>query len=166
MIEKLIADHPRNEVLTASRKKYEADKRAQSLESKIAGMNEQDKKLVRRGALIFQQVCATCHGTDGKGMAMGGSSMIAPPLAGQLRVNRDQDVLIRILLHGLSGHIDGKNYQDVMPAHGSRDDAWIASVISNIRNDMGKNASFVTPGEVKKIRKETGKRTEIGRAHV
>src|SRR3546814_6774352 len=32
MIEKLIADHPRNEVLTASRKKYEADKRAQRSE--------------------------------------------------------------------------------------------------------------------------------------
>src|SRR3546814_2267911 len=48
MIEKLIADHPRNEVLTASRKKYEADTREQSLESKIAGMNEKDKKLVRK----------------------------------------------------------------------------------------------------------------------
>lgn len=158
MIKTLIADHPHNEVLTASWKKYEADQRAQSLESKIAGMSEADKKLIHRGAVIFQQVCSTCHGTDGKGMSMGGSSMVAPPLAAQPRVNRDEKVLIRILLHGLSGPIDGNNYPDVMPAQGSNDDAWIASVISYIRNDMGNKASVVTPGEVKKIRKETGTR--------
>ena len=85
--------------------------------------------------------------------------MVAPPLAAQPRVNRDEKVLIRILLHGLSGPIDGNNYPDVMPAQGSNDDAWIASVISYIRNDMGNKASVVTPGEVKKIRKETGTRT-------
>src|SRR3546814_910302 len=56
MIEKLIADHPRNEVLPASRKKYETDTRAQTLKSKIDGMNEQHKKPVRRGAQIFHTV--------------------------------------------------------------------------------------------------------------
>jgi mono/diheme cytochrome c family protein len=158
MLAKLIADNTGNKVLTASWKQFETDKRARSLENKIAAMNEADKKLIRKGAVIFQQLCSTCHGVDGRGIASGGNSMIAPPLAAQARVNADKDVLIKILLNGLSGPIDGKNYPDVMPAQGSNNDLWIASVLSYIRNDMDNHAAVITPDEVKKIRGKAGDR--------
>ena len=89
---------------------------------------------------------------------MAGNNMVAPPLAEQQRVNGNQNILIKILLNGLSGPIDGKSYPDVMPAQRDHDDAWIASVISYIRNDMGNKASVVAPDEVKIVRKKNEKR--------
>ncbi len=154
MIKELLAGHPDNEIMTASWKKYEEFKRARTLENSIAGMSDPEKNLIRKGAVIFSQVCSTCHGADGKGTA----SLVAPPLAAQQRVNGDQQVLVKILLDGLSGPIDGKNYPDVMPAQGNNNNEWIASVISYIRNDMGNKAAVVDTNEVKKIRKETSGR--------
>jgi mono/diheme cytochrome c family protein/glucose/arabinose dehydrogenase len=154
MMSELLADHPNNEILTASRKSYEKLKRSVSLESKIAGMSDPQKDLVREGATIFSQLCSTCHGSDGKGTA----SLVAPPLAAQQRVNGNQDVMMKILLNGLSGPIDGKIYPDVMPAMETNSNEWIASVLSYVRNDMGNKASVIDSNEVKKIRKETSGR--------
>ncbi|GAA4310451.1 hypothetical protein GCM10023143_18930 [Compostibacter hankyongensis] len=154
MLQQLLAGNRANKVMNASWKQYEKDTRRRSLESSLAGMPEADKKLVRKGAVTFSQLCASCHGPDGKGLSLGGKSMNAPPLAGQARVNGDPAVLIRILLKGLSGPIDGQTYPDVMPSMETNDDEWIASVLSYIRKDLGNNASVVHPEQVKKIRKE------------
>ncbi len=154
MINDLLANNQNNGILTASWKNNEGFKREVSLESKIAGMSKPEKELLRKGAVIFGQVCSTCHGTDGKGTA----SLVAPPLAAQQRVNGNQDVLVKILLSGLSGPIDGKNYPDVMPGQGNNNNEWIASVLSYIRNDMGNKATVIDSNTVKKIRKETSER--------
>jgi mono/diheme cytochrome c family protein len=154
MIRQLLTDNPDNESLVASWKKHDDMAHSRSLESKIAGMSDPDKALIRRGAAIFSQVCSTCHGPDGKGTA----SMVAPALAGLPRVNADSAVLVKILLNGLTGPIDGRNYPDVMPAQGFNNDVWIASVLSYIRNDLGNKAPAITPGEVKKVRAKTAQR--------
>ena len=101
--------------------------------------------LVLAGANTFKTLCTGCHGPDGKGLALGGSSMVAPPLFGSKRVVGDKDALIRILLHGLSGPVDEKMYPDVMPAMGANTDEWIASVLSYVRYEFGYTGNFPMP---------------------
>lgn len=160
LLEDLLAQNSDNEVMQASWRKYEEDRRARSLDEKIAGMPEDQKQSIRQGSVIYRQVCSTCHGADGKGVTAAGpgGSMIAPALAGSDRVNGDAGALIRILLHGLSGPLDGQQYPDVMPAMGENDDQWIASVISYIRNDMENSAPVVRVEEVERVRRATADR--------
>lgn len=148
MTQALLEENQSDELFAASWKSYLRMKRIESFGPKLAGMSGEDRRLFLRGAMIFNQLCATCHGADGKGT----STMVAPALAGQPRVNGDEKVLIKILLKGLTGPVDGKSYPDVMPSMEGNNDQWIASVISYIRNDLGNKAPVVHPEEVKKIR--------------
>lgn len=156
---------------------------------RLGRLETADRNRVLAGANTFKTLCATCHGPDGKGLAVGGSSMVAPPLFASKRVVGDKDALIKILLHGLSGPVDEKTYPDVMPAMGANDDEWIASVLSYIRYEFGYTGNFprytpppgprpasadvppevvqrrnfkpfVQPDEVKKIREQTTGRTK------
>ena len=81
--------------------------------------------------------------------------MPAPPLASNKNVTGDPEKTIRILLHGLSGPVNSKNYADIMPALGGNDDEYLASVISYIRNDLGNKASIVKPKDIKQVRQKT-----------
>ncbi|HRP58028.1 cytochrome C, partial [Agriterribacter sp.] len=56
------------------------------VEVQTAHLKETDRALVLKGAENFKSLCASCHGTDGKGLQFGGSGMVAPPLAGSKRV--------------------------------------------------------------------------------
>ncbi|MDB5121804.1 MAG: cytochrome [Sphingobacteriales bacterium] len=160
IIKDLLMLYPNNQLLTESQKKYQNGLDARALADKNSKLlAEDDQKLVMQGATIFKQLCAICHGADGKGITIGGKDMPAPPLAGAKDVNGDPEKLIRIILHGLSGTVNGKNYPDVMPALGANNDEYIASVLSYIRNDLGNKASIVKPADVKKIRQETSGRT-------
>jgi F5/8 type C domain len=59
-----------------------------------------------------------------------------------------------VLLHGLTGELDGKNYPGgVMAPMGTNTDEWIADVASYIRNGFGNRATFVTPAHVAEVRK-------------
>ncbi|TCC99813.1 DUF7133 domain-containing protein [Pedobacter psychroterrae] len=160
----IIADlqqgYPDNKILNESQRRYQnyiKSKTEADQKSKL--MAAADQKLIKDGALIFKQLCATCHGADGKGINNGGKDMPAPPLAGAKDVNGDPEKLIKILLHGLSGPVDGKVYADIMPPLGGNTDEYIASVISYIRNDMGNKAAVVKPELVKKVRQESLSRT-------
>ncbi|WP_316791152.1 c-type cytochrome [Pedobacter frigoris] len=159
MIKEIMDGNRNNEVITASLKKYQSILDARELSRLNAlRLKEADQKLINRGALIFNQLCATCHGADGKGVAVGGKSMVAPPLANSASIAGDPVKLIKTLLHGLSGPVNGKTYPDIMPALGVNDDEYIASVLSYIRNDIGNKASMIKPADVKKIRQENSGR--------
>ena len=99
---------------------------------------------------IYRELCFTCHGADGKGA----------PMAGRARRHRrwrrrwparrassaHRDYIIKVLLHGLTGPVDGKNYPGgVMVPMGSNTDEWIADVATYVRNSFGNRAMFVTP---------------------
>lgn len=159
MIRELLDNDPTGGVLAASWEKYQEAERKKSLNNKIAGMSDPEKNLILRGAAIFKEFCSTCHGADGRGITAG-KSMIAPPLAGEPRVSGEKEALIKILLHGLSGPIGGKQYPDVMPPVGHQNDEWIASVLSYIRNDLGNQAPVVKPEEVNKVRAVTSGRKQ------
>jgi glucose/arabinose dehydrogenase/mono/diheme cytochrome c family protein len=148
-------------VLVESQKKYQSAIDAKAATERNAKlMVEADRKLVTEGGLIFKQLCATCHGADGKGVSIGGKDMPAPPLASSKDVIGDPQKLIKILLHGLSGPINAKTYPDVMPALGFNTDDYIASVLSYIRNDLGNKASTIKAADVKKVRDLHASRTK------
>ena len=84
--------------------------------------------------------------------------MPAPPLIGSARITGDSETLIKILLHGLTGPVDGETYPDVMPPMGHNDDEYIASVISYIRSDFGEGPSVVRSRHVAQVRQETESR--------
>jgi mono/diheme cytochrome c family protein/glucose/arabinose dehydrogenase len=144
--------------LILSQQRYENMIKQRELSAQRAkALSEADAKLVAAGSVIFKQLCATCHGSDGKGITTS-KNMPAPALANNTDVNGDPEKLIKILLHGLKGPVGGKVYPDVMPALGANDDNYIASVLSYIRSDMGNKAKTVKPEDVKKVREKTAGR--------
>lgn len=121
---------------------------------------EAQQALLERGATIFGELCAQCHGETGKGTPLGEGQTMAPPLAGSPRVQGHRDYVVKTLLHGLTGPLEGKTYPGaLMVGMGENPDEWIASVASFIRSDLENNASLVTPEEVARIRAETADRT-------
>lgn len=130
----------------------------------FAGITESEKKVILKGRETFQQVCATCHGENGKGISVGGAPMAAPPLANSKRA-ANGNMLINILLHGLSGPIDGKSYPDVMAPLGAvNNDEWVASVLSYVHYQFrpaGSNFKLISPQEVSEIRAATKNRTSL-----
>jgi mono/diheme cytochrome c family protein len=161
LIAYIINHHPGDPVLAYSQKSYDDEIKALADQQKReAMMHELERNLVVQGAVIFKQLCATCHGADAKGIRIGGKDIPAPVLAGNIDVNAGKEKLIKILLYGLHGPIRGKTYPDVMPALGNNDNNYIASVLSYIRSDFGNKAPVVYPADVEKIRQETKGRTE------
>ena len=121
------------------------------------GLPVDARRALQRGAQIYTELCGTCHGPDGKGTPMAGASdgtTLAPPLAGAPRVLGHRDYVTKVLLHGLTGELDGKNYPGgVMVPMGTNTDEWISDIASFVRNAFGNGASFVPPGYVAAVRK-------------
>jgi mono/diheme cytochrome c family protein len=122
-----------------------------------------EKKAFADGQTIFQTLCATCHGMDGRGLPMVGAApgaRLAPALAGSKTINGPKDGPILVLLHGLSGDIEGKKYEGQMIPMNTFDDNWISSVISYVRNSFGNRGGFVLPADVKQLRAAHAARTQ------
>jgi hypothetical protein len=84
--------------------------------------------------------------------------MMSPPLAGSPRVTGHRDYVIKTLLHGLTGPLDGRTYTQVMLPMGAQNDQWIAAIASYIRNEFGNSAPFVSPDDVARVRAAAGDR--------
>ncbi len=118
-------------------------------------------KLFKAGETTYQSLCAACHANDGRGMPMVGAApgtMLAPSFLESKTIRGWRDGGILVLLHGLTGDIDGKKYEGQMVSMATNDDFWIASVLSYVRKSFG-GASFVTPEQVKALRDATKART-------
>jgi mono/diheme cytochrome c family protein len=100
------------------------------------------------GFRIFKEYCSTCHGPDGKGLPQ-----LAPSLVGSSRVTGDPDVTIKILLHGLTGPVDGVEYNGPMASVGQQNDEYIADVVSYIRAHLN-NEGTVWRGRVRTVREK------------
>ena len=114
-----------------------------------------------RGATIYNEICYACHGADGRGTPTPGAAAgatLAPSLAGSPRVNGHRDYVLKALLHGLAGPVDGRTYPQVMVAMGSNKDQWIADVASFVRNSFGNTGTFVTAEDVARARALSGER--------
>ncbi|GAA0877293.1 hypothetical protein GCM10009119_02610 [Algoriphagus jejuensis] len=117
-----------------------------------------EQALFAQGKTIFDSYCSTCHGVKGLGTPTGAGDLIAPAFSGSPRIMGHPEYAVKTLLHGLTGAIEGKEYEGVMISMSSNDDQYIASVVSYIRNEFGNKGSFVDADYVAQIRKETASR--------
>jgi len=122
------------------------------------GLNEEEKRIVMKGADNYKSLCSACHGSDGKGLILGDNNLVAPPLAGSPRVTGDIGKLVRIVLHGLTGPVDGKEYPSIMPPQRNSGDQWLAEVLSYIRTNLGNKATLISAENIKDVRKQVGER--------
>ena len=158
IVKDLLDSNANNSMMQFSYKTFiDAQKSREEELKRTKNLGPAERKLIADGGVIFKQLCATCHGADGKGINVPGKDMPAPPLAGSPRVTGDKIALIQLLLNGLTGPVDGKTYTDKMPSMWAQSDEWIAASLSYIRNsgDLGNKSSVVTPAEVKKTRENT-----------
>ena len=128
------------------------DSQLQKLKERISGESARAKVRILSGYDIYKQTCITCHGSDLMGVKMEDGSLIAPTLIGSQRVKGDREILIKILLNGLTGPVDGKEFGVMLPMR-DNDNDWIADVAGYIRslND----APTFHRNDVRKIREET-----------
>jgi mono/diheme cytochrome c family protein len=119
---------------------------------------DQRKSMVR-GEGTYKELCSSCHGPDGKGAPMAGGAegmTLAPALSGSPRVAGHPEYAIKVLLHGLTGPIEDRNYAGgVMVPMGTNTDGWLADVASYVRNSFGNSAGLVTSDQVAAVRKAT-----------
>ena len=132
IIQEFLAQNASHPVLTAVEASIQKNSDFKTYGRKLGSLTAVDRTSVLRGAEIFKSLCSSCHGTDGKGLANG----VAPPIAGSKHL-ADSELLLKILLQGLSGPIDGKTYPTIMPSMADNNDEWIASVANYIRYEFG-----------------------------
>jgi len=104
--------------------------------------------------------CFGCHGPDGEGL-----DGLGPNLVGSDWVVGDQERLIRVLLHGLTGpiKINGKEFQSpaFMPGlvqRSSMTNEKLADIATFIRANWSNRATQVQPSFVKEVRAKTSDR--------
>ncbi len=118
--------------------------------------------VIESGDQVYKELCFTCHGPDGRGAQQDGGpagTIMAPTLVGSTRVLGHRDYVIKTLLHGMTGPLDGKTYPaGVMIPLGTNTDQWIAAIASYVRNSFGNRASFITSDEVARVRAATNAR--------
>jgi len=102
-----------------------------------------------RGAVVYKNVCLTCHQADGYGVPN-----LNPPLIKTEYVLGAKPRLIGIVLHGLKGpiEINGDEYKQAMPAQAYLTDAQVADVLTYVRNAFGNKAGAISAAEVKAAR--------------
>jgi mono/diheme cytochrome c family protein len=144
-----------------------ANEEKEKFGAKLVALNEEARKRVIKGSEIFGSLCATCHGPKGMGLP----AKIAPPLIGKIKLLNNREALIKILLNGLKGPVEGVTYPGLMVPMKNYDDEWIASVLNYVRFDLTMQSFpvlppdylqylMITPEEVNKMRKETAKRKD------
>jgi mono/diheme cytochrome c family protein/glucose/arabinose dehydrogenase len=121
----------------------------------------QQRKQLSNGMKYYQEVCFACHGPDGLGTPIPGSNglTLAPPLAGSITV-RQGDAMLRVMLNGLEGPIEGKTYESQMIPQNTNSDQWLADITSYVRNAFGNSGEIINAKQVKALRKEVGSRTK------
>jgi len=130
-------------------------------ELSVPTLGDAERARYSRGQDIFETLCEACHGPTGRGMSVVREDYtlwVAPPLAGSPRLVGDPDTAIAVLLHGLTGSLDGREYTTIMSPMGDHDDEWLASVLSFVRRSWGANGSVVTPERVAAVRERTKSR--------
>ena len=107
-----------------------------------------------KGAKIFRQICAACHGVNGEG-----TEGVAPPLRNSEYVAGSSEQLGLIILHGLTGpvSVDGKRYEinQAMPGlnnNATLSDKDISDVITYVTNAFSIAPKWIAPKTIKELR--------------
>lgn len=152
LTEEILAANKDNEVIAIIAKEVPPEKTV--LKEKFAAKNEYDRGAVLRGYDIYKELCASCHGDDGKG-----KKNLAPSLKDSPRVmGRNTQIPISIVLDGLVGPVDGVEY-GVMAPMKSNSDQWVADVLTYVRGNFGDKGS-IRGRHVANVRKKYKDREE------
>ena len=106
------------------------------------------KKSIIRGAVVYKDMCITCHLSNGQGVPMA-----FPPLAGSDYLEKNQDLSIKAVKYGMSGEItvNEVKYNSVMASIGLNDQE-VADVMNYINKSWGNNyGKEITTEKVTKI---------------
>jgi len=117
--------------------------------SKESNQNQDFKKSIERGSIIYKDFCVVCHGANGEGV-----ENIFPPLAQSDYLMTKRIESIKAIKFGQKGEItvNGKKYNSAMASLGLYDDE-IADVMNYITNSWkNKNTEMITPEEVSKLK--------------
>lgn len=146
MVTHIQTNNPNNELLAATTAENlnPSFSEIQMLKDKYKMMNGGSQ--IVAGYVIFKDHCSACHGPDGKGI-----DQLAPSLVGSPRVTGDPETTIKILMNGLTGPVDGKEYNGPMAPAAQYDDTEIANVLSYIRGHLNDGGTVwrVTVGYVR-----------------
>lgn len=158
----IVTDHGDSEVVQAVLKAKGAATNEALLAAAQKKHGERFAKSMGRGKVIYEQLCFACHGADGKGAPMAGKpgEKLAPSFAGSSRVVGTGASAVRVILHGLTGTVDGKEYEGLMVPMATNDDQWISDVTTYVRNSFGNKTPAISPQFVAALRKEHDKRSE------
>ena len=121
----------------------------QALKEKYKLSGGDAARQIANGFTIFKEYCSTCHGVDGKGI-----HQLAPPLVGSARVTGDPAVPVKILLHGLTGPVDGVEYNGPMAPVAQENDEYIADVLSYVKVHLNNSPGTIWRGRVRGIREQ------------
>ncbi len=124
--------------------------------AKKADIDTSADGMLARGRRLYGH-CMTCHQPSGKGLPP-----VYPPLANSRFVTGDPERLARILLHGLQGRIrvDGRVYNQAMPAAPYGSDIDLAAVMTYIRQAWDNDADPVSPEFIARVRADTEGRVQ------
>ncbi|SOE22895.1 Glucose/arabinose dehydrogenase, beta-propeller fold [Spirosomataceae bacterium TFI 002] len=153
LIQEIVDLNPENEVIAVSSDVVTSD--VENLKVKHVLKHPNTKNSIIRGYETFKVLCASCHGKEGKGI-----KDLAPPLVGSPRIMGDDlELPVKILLNGLSGEVDGKDYGIMLSLKGY-DDQWISDVITYVREEIGDGGKTVNSRIVSDVRKKYGDREQ------
>jgi mono/diheme cytochrome c family protein len=134
---------------------------ARANSNRASSLMPEQQSSIERGVTIYNELCFSCHGSDGRGTptpGAGAGATLAPSLVGSPRVEGHRDYVIKTILHGLAGPIDGRTYPQVMVAMGTNTDQWVADVTSFVRNGFGNTGTVATAADVARVRAAVGAR--------
>jgi len=168
--EELLAANKTNPMFDGSQKSIDRNNDIKTYGSRLANLAPAERNSIMAGSSIFNSLCITCHGEGGKGVVVAGTtSMAAPPLVNSARINGEKETLAKIIMYGLQGPIDGKDYPSVMPSLGANPDEWVSNIVNYVRHEFSTARRFRRPGdtastmltipEVVKIREQYASRT-------
>ena len=121
--------------------------------------------VAERGAKLYEQHCAQCHGANGQGQRLGNSAGLLagtaayPALAGNRAVTMPNTAnLVQIVLNGGYAPATTGNPRPfgMPPFVLLMDDNDVAAVLSHIRSAWGNQGAVVSPLEVNRIRAKNG----------
>ncbi|MEP1489755.1 MAG: c-type cytochrome [Algibacter sp.] len=150
VVKEIMEKHPVNDVVSISGEESLTDvpPAIELLKKKYILRRSREKKAIIEGYKNFNSICAACHAPDGKGI-----EGLAPPLVGSPRVTGSREVITKILLDGLTGPIDGKEYAGVMVGMKHQDDKWISDVLTYIRVELN-NSNPIDEKRLKSIKEQ------------
>lgn len=111
-----------------------------------------------KGAKLFRQLCAACHGIGGEGI-----EGLAPPLLDSEYTKKPESIGL-IVLHGVKGpiHVNGNlyNMNNIMPGFMNNpaiSDSDIADVVAYVTSAFSDSPRKIDSEEIKKLRDRTPK---------